>query len=106
MPVVFPQFRKILLIKPVAWLRVSALKKIQAKVTNVKVPSISKSSFPDGNLASLATISWLYFLLRLVRSSGKKAQACKKPQIMKFQLAPCQKPLTKKMIKVLRMALF
>jgi hypothetical protein len=39
-------------------------------------------------------------------SNGKKPQAWIKPHAMKFQLAPCQKPLTKKMINVFRMALY
>ena len=42
------------------------------------------------------------FLFRLANNNGKKYNAFKKPQTIKVQLAPCQKPLTKNIINVLR----
>ena len=75
-------------------------KKIHANVTKIKVVSICLSSFKFGNFRSCATTlnTWIRFLFN--NSKGKKPQAWIPPQTIKFQLAPCQKPLTKKMMNV------
>jgi hypothetical protein len=78
-----------------------ALKKIHAKTVNPKVITIEKSSLKDGNNFPLATISML-FLWVLNIMDGIIYKALSKPQTIKVQLAPCQKPLTTKMINVLR----
>lgn len=89
---------------PNACSSVSARKKIQATVTNANVPSILPHSFSDGKLPSWATTLLMFLRVLFNSNKGKKPQAWMNPQIMKFQLAPCQKPLTKKIMKVFRTA--
>lgn len=80
----------------------SARKKIQAKQAKAKVSNICKNSFKLGNAESFATISML-FLLVLISIDGTINKALSAPQTIKVQLEPCQKPLTTKIINVLRM---
>ena len=60
-----------------------------------------KNSFKEGSVLPCATMSRL-FLLVFITIEGIMNKAFRNPQKMKVQFAPCQKPLTKKMIKVLR----
>jgi hypothetical protein len=87
-----------------ASLIVGALKNIQPKQTRVKVISIEGRFFSEGTYLFSSILS-KYFLFWLKTNSGIKAKACIKPQITKVQLAPCQKPLTMKMINVFLIAL-
>ena len=65
------------------------------------VKQISKNSLILGNSFPLATISrFTLFVLKII--DGIINKAFKKPQTRKVQFAPCQKPLTRKMINVLR----
>ena len=80
---------------------VSALKNTQANVVKLKVINIPNRSLIEGKPFPLATIS--KFCLFLLKSNkGKKYNACKKPQMIKVQLAPCQNPLTTKMTNTFR----
>ena len=79
----------------------SARKKIQQKVARPNVSTTWKNSFKEGSILPCATMSRL-FLLVFITIEGIMNKAFRNPQKMKVQFAPCQKPLTKKMIKVLR----
>lgn len=82
-----------------AWAISSARKKIHANTVKQKVTSIAMSSLNDGNDLPFATISRLFlFVLKMI--DGIINSAFKNPQTMKFQLAPCQNPLTRNMINV------
>ena len=79
----------------------SARKKIQANTVSAKVILIDKNSFTVGKFFPLATISRL-FLLVLKIIEGIMYRAFKSPHTTKVQLAPCQNPLTRKIINVFR----
>ena len=77
----------------------SDLKKIQAKTVRLKVVPILMISFIDGKILPFATVSRLSRLvLKIIE--GKINKAFMNPHAMNVQLAPCQKPLTIKIIKV------
>src|SRR5690554_5722288 len=79
----------------------SALKNTQAKTVKKKVMPIENNSFTLGSKLFSATTS-VFFLFLFVNNKGKKYMAFNAPQMIKVQLAPCQKPLTVNMIKVFR----
>ena len=84
-----------------ACVTLSALKNIQAKVVSANVDIICRNSVTLGSMRPSATVvRCVLFLLN--NSKGRKKMACKPPHTIKVQFAPCQKPLTKKIIKVLR----
>ena len=76
-----------------------ALKKIHAKTVSAKVIRIEKKSLIEGSVLPFATISKL-FLLVFNKMDGMMYNAFRNPQIMNVQLAPCQNPLTKNIMKV------
>ena len=77
----------------------SARKKIQVKQVSAKVITMLITSLRLGVSLPRATTSKLCRFLPAIKS-GKKNNAFRNPQITKVQLAPCQKPLSKKMTKV------
>ena len=77
----------------------SALKNTQAKTVKRNVVPIWISSLKLGNNLPSATTP-RFVLLRFSKSSGKKYNAFSPPQTIKVQLAPCQNPLTRKMMNV------
>lgn len=79
----------------------SERKNIHANVVSPKVIRIWKNSFKFGSKEFSPAISKL-FLLVLKIIEGIINNALSPPQIMKVQLAPCQNPETRKMMKVLR----
>ena len=95
------ELENIFLIIENACCKLFALKNIHAKTVRPKVRSIDNTSLTVGHLLSLATIS---ILLRCVLKiiEGIIYNAFSKPQTINVQLAPCQKPLTRKMINVFR----
>ena len=76
-------------------------KKIHANTVKVKVSNIEKKSLIFGKNFPLATIS-KFFLLVFKNIDGIINNAFSNPQIIKVQFAPCQNPLTTKIITVLR----
>ena len=84
-----------------AWVMLSERKIIQPIIVSKKVESICAPSFTDGNRRPLATSS-VYLRLMPNNINGRNRMAWQAPQTMNVQLAPCQKPLTKKMINVFR----
>jgi hypothetical protein len=86
-------------INSTAWVTLSDLKKIHAKVTIAKVKMIFSTSVQEGSHLFPATIS-ICFLFESEISKGRNIMALINPQQIKVQLAPCQKPLIRKMIKV------
>ena len=84
---------------------VAALKNIHAKTVNKKVNTILINSFNFGTFLSWATINKLD-RLDWVNKRGKKYNAFKKPQKTKVQFAPCQKPLTRKIINVFLICMY
>ena len=77
----------------------SALKNIHAKTVIAKVIIICRKSLTDGNNLPFATMSIFdRWVLKIM--DGIINNAFNPPQTMKVQFAPCQKPLTKKMINV------
>lgn len=88
----------IFLMKRIAVLIESALKNIQQNVTKVNVDNILRKSASDGSKNLFSLTSSTNFLLFSVNTEGIKRKACKPPQMMKVQLAPCQNPETKKII--------
>ncbi len=82
-----------------AWEILSDLKKIHAKVASRKVSSIDPNSLTEGNVLSNATIS-IFERLVFEIIEGKINKAFKNPQKIKVQFAPCQNPLTTKIINV------
>src|SRR5690554_1609624 len=92
---------KILFIYKNAFSTFSALKNIQAKSVKLKVINICNSSLTLGStLSSATTLVCTRFLL--FNNNGKKYNAFNAPQTIKVQLAPCQNPLTIKIINTLR----
>ena len=83
---------------------VFARKIIQPKATSRKVVSICTVSPTVGSLRSRATISRKFLFLPR-NMSGANNRAWYAPQQTKVQFAPCQKPLNRKMIAVLRKVL-
>ena len=82
-----------------AWLMRSALKNIHAITVRKNVVSICANSLTLGNNRPCATVSrFLRFVANKIE--GMMNSAFRKPQAIKVQLAPCQKPLTINMIKV------
>ena len=79
----------------------SARKMTQPIITRMKVQMICPSSLIDGRYLFSATI-FLYFLFFPISNNGRNNRAWNAPQQMNVQLAPCQSPLTKKIIIVLR----
>ena len=78
------------------------LKNTQATVTTPKVKTIDIISVKFGNIEpeikKLLLVS--YFLVFFEIKLGIKNNACINPQTKNVQLAPCQNPLTRKIIKV------
>ena len=68
-------------------------------VTTEKVQSIDTSSLGFAKNRPCATTS-KYLRLILNRNNGTNNKACRKPQNTNVQFAPCQKPLTIKIIKM------
>ena len=79
----------------------SALKKIQPITTNKNVVSIDIKSEKLGKVFPSATM-FKFFLLRFARNMGIKYNAFNAPHTINVQFAPCQKPLTKKIINILK----
>ena len=78
---------------------VSALKKIQANTVRPKVATIEMNSLPVGRALPAATMVRLRRLV-FIRTDGRIYSAFSNPQTTKVQLAPCQKPLTRKMRRI------
>ena len=77
----------------------SALKIIHPITAKKKVRSICPISLSEGS--HLPSATWFVYLRFLpVNINGKNNMAWYAPQAMKVQLAPCQKPLTRKMMNV------
>ncbi len=77
----------------------SALKNIQVSDVNINVKIMDLNSLKVGYNEPFATISKLLrFVLKMM--DGIMNSAFKKPQTIKVQLAPCQNPLTIKMMNV------
>ena len=91
-------------ISPINWKaldKLSARKKIHAKTVNANVTMIATKSLKFGKILPAATISMLFlFVLKII--DGRMNNACSKPQTINVQFAPCQNPLTRKMINVFR----
>lgn len=79
----------------------SARKMIQPIITKRNVMVICPISLKDGRILFSATVS-LYFLFFFISNNGRNNRAWNVPQQIKVQLAPCQSPLTKKIIMVFR----
>jgi len=79
----------------------SARKKTQANTVRAKVVPICQISLKEGRKRFSATGPKCVRFLR-ASNKGKKYSALSAPHTMNVQLAPCQKPLTTKMMKVLR----
>ena len=84
---------------------VSSLEQIQESAQKVKSELgivdvlINNAGIIVGKYFPLATIS-KFFLFVLKTIEGKIKSAFSSPQIIKVQFAPCQKPLSRKMMKV------
>lgn len=89
----------ILLIKRIAVLIESALKNIQQNDTKKNVDIILRKSGSEGSINLFSLMSSVNLLLFLVNTEGIKSRACKPPQTIKVQLAPCQNPETRKITK-------
>ena len=77
------------------------LKKIQARTVHAKVKVICPTSFNVGHTRSCPTMS-MFCLLVLKTIDGNTKTAFSAPQMINVQLAPCQNPLIRKMMKVFR----
>ena len=95
------EYEQIPEIKFIASSTFSDLKNTQAITVSRKVDPIWVSSLKVGSIFSSATTP-RFILLRFSKSNGKMYNAFKPPHTINVQLAPCQKPLTKKIIKVFR----
>ena len=82
-----------------ASLIVFALKNIQAKHVIINVMRILKIILSDEKFKPNSNSSMLFRFL-FNNNKGIKYSALINPQAINVQLAPCQNPLTKKMIKV------
>ena len=78
--------------------RLSDLKNIHAKTVNANVATIERNSLREGNTLPCATIS-RWFLCVFKSTEGTTYSAFNNPQKIKVQLAPCQNPLTRNIIK-------
>ena len=76
-----------------------ALKKIHAKLLKMKVTIIWKNSLTLGSILPSETVAKCCLLVAK-NIDGMINKACNKPQKINVQFAPCQKPLTKKMMNV------
>src|SRR5690606_35411054 len=83
--------------KLMAMVTFSALKNTQAITVNLNVISICNNSPIFGSMLFCAT-TLVCTLFLFHNSNGKKYTAFNAPQTIKVQLAPCQKPLTIKII--------
>ena len=77
------------------------LKNIQAKHVIANVTTILNTIFIDSK-SNFSLNSSTFLRFRFNNKSGKKYNALINPQAMNVQLAPCQNPLTKKIMNVLR----
>jgi len=72
----------------------SALKNNHIKEIKRKVQAIFPISFSEA--------LFMFFLLLFASNKGRNKIACPNPHRIKVQFAPCQKPLIKNIIKILR----
>ena len=82
-----------------AWPILADRKNIQANTVKENVSAMWNNSLNEGRSLPAATVSKL-FLLVLKMMEGIINRAFNAPQIINVQFAPCQNPLTTKMINV------